>query len=52
MQLDTFKNEAGENHFVMTPSKWIDLTGADIDARNQNIINAFMVNLKANNLVK
>ena len=28
MQFDTFKNEAGLNRFVMTPSKWIDLTGA------------------------
>lgn len=28
VQFDTFKNEAGLNRFVMTPSKWIDLTGA------------------------
>ena len=28
LQFDTFKNEAGLNRFVMTPSKWIDLTGA------------------------
>ena len=28
MQFDTFKNEAGLNRFVMTTSKWIDLTGA------------------------
>ena len=28
VQSDTFKNEAGLNRFVMTPSKWIDLTGA------------------------
>ena len=27
-KFDTFKNEAGLNRFVMTPSKWIDLTGA------------------------
>ena len=28
VQFDTLKNEAGLNRFVMTPSKWIDLTGA------------------------
>ena len=28
VQFDTFKNEAGLNRFVMTPSKWIELTGA------------------------
>ena len=28
VQFDTFKNEAGLNRFVMTSSKWIDLTGA------------------------
>ena len=28
VQFDTFKIEAGLNRFVMTPSKWIDLTGA------------------------
>jgi len=28
VQFDTFKNEAGLNRFVMTPSKWIDLTRA------------------------
>ena len=28
VQFDTFKTEAGLNRFVMTPSKWIDLTGA------------------------
>ena len=28
VQFDTFKNEAGLNRFVMTPSKWIDLTDA------------------------
>ena len=28
VQFDTFKNEAGLNRFVMTPTKWIDLTGA------------------------
>ena len=28
VQFDTFKNEAGLNRFVMTPSKWIDLSGA------------------------
>ena len=28
VQFDTFKSEAGLNRFVMTPSKWIELTGA------------------------
>jgi len=28
VQFDTFKTEAGLNRFVMTPSKWIELTGA------------------------
>ena len=28
VQFDTFKNEAGLNRFVMTPTKWINLTGA------------------------
>ena len=28
VQFDTFKSEAGLNRFVMTPSKWIEQTGA------------------------
>ena len=28
MQFDTFRNEAGLNRFTMTPSKWIESTGA------------------------
>ena len=28
VQFDTFRNEAGLNRFVMTPSKWIEKTGA------------------------
>ena len=28
MQFDTFRNEAGLNIFTMTPSKWIESTGA------------------------
>ena len=28
VQFDTFKTEAGLNRFVMTPSKWIEATGA------------------------
>ena len=28
VQFDTFRTEAGLNRFVMTPSKWIDSTGA------------------------
>ena len=28
VQFDTFRTEAGLNRFVMTPSKWIELTGA------------------------
>lgn len=28
VQFDTFKNEAGLNRFVMTPTKWIEQTGA------------------------
>ena len=28
VQFDTFKTEAGLNRFVMTPSKWVELTGA------------------------
>ena len=28
MQFDTFKTEAGLNRFIMTPSKWIEQTGA------------------------
>ena len=28
VEFDTVKNAAGSNAFVMTPSKWIDLTGA------------------------
>ena len=28
MQFDTFRTEAGLNRFVMTPSKWIEQTGA------------------------
>ena len=28
MQFDTFRTEAGLNRFVMTPSKWIEMTGA------------------------
>ena len=28
VQFDAFKNEAGANRFVMTPSKWIEGTGA------------------------
>ena len=28
VQFDTFKTEAGLNRFVMTPSKWIESTGA------------------------
>ena len=28
VQFDTFKTEAGLNRFVMTPSKWIEQTGA------------------------
>ena len=28
VQFDTFRTEAGLNRFVMTPSKWIEMTGA------------------------
>lgn len=28
VQFDTYKNEAGLNRFTMTPTKWIDTTGA------------------------
>ena len=28
VQFNTFRTEAGLNRFVMTPSKWIELTGA------------------------
>ena len=28
VQFDTFRSEAGLNRFVMTPSKWIESTGA------------------------
>jgi len=28
VEFDTVKNEAGSNAFVMTPSKWVELTGA------------------------
>ena len=28
VEFDTVKNHAGSNAFVMTPSKWIELTGA------------------------
>jgi hypothetical protein len=28
VQFDTFKTEAGLNRFIMTPSKWIEQTGA------------------------
>ncbi|MGB0743633.1 MAG: KilA-N domain-containing protein [Opitutales bacterium] len=28
VEFDTVKNEAGTNAFVMTPSKWVELTGA------------------------
>jgi hypothetical protein len=28
VQFDTFRTEAGLNRFVMTPSKWVDNTGA------------------------
>lgn len=28
VQFDTYKNEAGLNRFTMTPSKWVDTTGA------------------------
>lgn len=28
VQFDTFRNEAGLNRFTMTPSKWIESTGA------------------------
>ncbi len=29
VQFDTFRTEAGLNRFVMTPSKWIEMTGAN-----------------------
>ena len=28
MQFDTFRTESGLNRFVMTPTKWIEATGA------------------------
>ena len=33
VQFDTFKTEAGLNRFIMTPSKWIEQTGAIGDNR-------------------
>ena len=34
VQFDTVKNEAGANRFVMTPTKWIELTNAIGVTRN------------------
>lgn len=34
VQFDTFKTEAGLNRFIMTPSKWIEQTGAQWRSQN------------------
>ncbi len=31
VEFDRFKNEAGYNHFVLSPSKWIATTEVDIE---------------------